>query len=60
MASELHALILGFHHAYVLADLLGDVLKRKVQIEAIVDSLTVFEFVSKDGNTTDRRLQIDI
>lgn len=60
MAAELHALTLGFDYAFVIKDLLEDILGRKIKIEALIDSKTVFNVITKEGSTTERRLQIDI
>lgn len=54
MESELHALILAFDHAFVIANLLHDALARKITIEAMVDSRTVFDVVAKHGKTAER------
>lgn len=59
MSSELHALILGFDYAFIIRNLLEEILGRKVRLDAYVDIKTVFDVISKDGNTTERRLKID-
>lgn len=58
MARELHELVLGFDHAFAIFDLLAKILGRKIEIEALVDSKTVFDVVAKNGRTQEKRLQI--
>lgn len=60
MAAELHALILAFDYGFVLREMLKEVLRRDVKLEALIDSKTVFDVVAKDGRTNERRLQIDV
>lgn len=33
---------------------------RNVELEALVDSKTLFNFIAKDGSTVERRLKIDV
>lgn len=47
MAAEINALILGFYFAYVVPDMLRDILGRLLSTESHVDSRTVFEVVEK-------------
>ena len=60
MAAELQALVLGFDYAFVIKDLVEEILGRHVKVEVMVDSKTTFNVVAKDGKTTERRLQIDV
>lgn len=60
LASEFHYIIVGFDFAYILRNLMSDMLGREVEVETLVDSKTVFEIISKDGNSTERRLKIDV
>lgn len=60
MAAEVQGLVLGFDYAFVIRQLLFEILGRKICLEAFVDSKTLFNVVGKDGATTDRRIQIDI
>lgn len=60
LAAEVHALVLAFDMAYVIQDMLHEILGRKIEIDAYVDSKTLFDVVAKDGNTSEKRLQIDI
>lgn len=60
MASEIHALVLGFDHAYVIRDMVAEILQRYIQLKAFVDSKTVFDVLAKQGKTCEKLLQIDI
>ena len=60
MAAEIQALTLGFDYAFIVKDLVDEILGRQLRIEAMIDSKTVFNVVAKEGKTTERRLQIDI
>lgn len=60
MAAEFHELIEGFDAAYVIKDMIKDILGRKVRIHAYIDSKTVFDIVAQQGNSTERRLLIDV
>lgn len=60
MAAEMHGLILGFDYAYIIQDMLQEILGTKYEIEVMTDSRTLFNVVTKDAMTTERRLQIDI
>lgn len=56
MAAEVHGLVLSFDYAYILRDLVSEIIGGKVTIEAFVDSKTLFNVVAKDGATSERRL----
>lgn len=60
MADEIQALVLGFDYAYIVKDLAKEIIGRKLKMEALVDSRTVFNVVAKDGQSTEKRLQIDV
>ena len=60
MAAELHALIYGFDNAYMVQDIVSETLGRKIEIDAYVDSRTVFNVVAKNSATLEKRLQIDV
>lgn len=60
MTSEIHALIIGFYHAFKMQDLIEEILQQKVAVKAYVDSKTVFDVIAKDGKTTESRIKIDI
>lgn len=60
IASEIHAVILGFHIRSLMQSLLEDVTGRKAPIEAYVSLNTVFDMISKESNSTECRLQIYI
>lgn len=60
MASELHALIIGFDHACTIRGLLEEIVGQKVDLDAYVDSKTVFDAVATDRKTTETGLRICI
>lgn len=60
MAAEVHALVLAFDFGYIIRDATEQLLDRRIEMEAFVDSRTLFNVVAKNGSTTERRLQIDI
>lgn len=51
LSSELHALVQGFDIAYVLQHLFAELMDRRLEIEAYVDSRSVFDVVAKQGKT---------
>ena len=60
MAAEVHAMVLGFDYVYIIRDLIYEITGRKLDIEAITDSKSLFNVVTKDGQAAERRLQIDM
>ena len=60
LAAELHAFVLAFDYAYVLKDMITEIIGRELDLIAYIDSKTLFDVVAKDSNTTEKRLQIDI
>ena len=60
MAAKVHALVLGFDYAYVIREAVEEPLGRRVEIEAYVDSRTLFNVIAKDSPTAERRFQIDV
>lgn len=59
-AAEIYALIHAVNIDMIIRDALNERLRRSVGIQAFVDSWTLFNVVSKNRNTVERRLQIDI
>lgn len=61
MAAEVKSLVhgFGFLYAYLVRDLSEELIGRPLTLEAMIDSKTVFNFVARDGQSTERRLQID-
>lgn len=59
-AAEIHALVSAFDFALFIANLLAETIGRTPTIEAVVESRTLFDVVSKDGITSELRLQIDV
>ena len=59
MAAELLALVHGFDIAYVLQQMLQDILGKSIPIDGYLDSRTVFNVIAKNGPTLEKRLQID-
>lgn len=60
MATEITALIISIYYTYIIPDMVSGIIGRNIQIEAFVDSRTVFDVSSKDGRMTEFKLQIDI
>lgn len=60
MAAEVQALVLGFDYAFIVKDLIEEIIGRSIRLEALIDSKTVFNVIAKDGQTAERRLQIDV
>lgn len=60
LAAEVNGLVLGFDFLFVIRQLLFKLLGRWLRVEAFTDSKTLFNSISKDGSTTERRLQIYI
>lgn len=59
MEDEAPAMILGYDNAYVMRELITEIMEKEVMIEAYVESRTLFDVVEKDGTTTEKRLLID-
>jgi hypothetical protein len=59
MAAELHGLIVGFDNAQLITEMVSEILGRRVSTDAIVDSKTVFDTVTRLSNTLEKRLLID-
>lgn len=59
LAAEMHGLTLGFDYAFVIKTMLEEIIGRTVQVEALIDSKTLFNVIAKDASTAERRLQID-
>lgn len=51
MASEIHALVLGFYMAYAVRGLAAEILGKIIYTEAMVDSKTVLDVIARDKNT---------
>lgn len=60
MESELHALILGFDYSLIVRSIFEDILGRAVSLDSYLDIKTVYDFVAKDGSTTEKIFQIDV
>jgi hypothetical protein len=60
MAAELHGLVMGFDHAFMVASILQDILQREIAIDGYIDSKTVFDTVTRLASTMEKRLQIDV
>lgn len=44
---EVHALVLGLHHSYVVKDLVEEMIGRPLKLEALVDGKKIFDVISK-------------
>lgn len=51
---------IGFDYAFLIQDLVLEILGKQIRIEAMIDSKMVFNVVAKDGKTSERSLKIDI
>lgn len=60
MAAEIQALTLGFDYAFVVRNLVEEIFGRNISMDFLIDSKTVFNVISKDKQTTELRLQIDV
>lgn len=60
MGWEVHALVLVFVQAFFARHLIPEILGRDIEIHAVVDKNTVFDIIAKDGQTNERRHQINI
>lgn len=58
--AEMHALLLGFDYAYVLQDMLQELLGRDFSVYVMTYSKTLLNFVTNDALMSERRLQINI
>lgn len=59
MASELNALLLGLDQAFPIYHLIEESDARDVELHGYVFNDTVLDIISKDVQTSERRLQID-
>lgn len=59
MEAEVQELILGFDNAFLVKDLVDEIIGGCMNIEAMLDSKKVFNVVAKDGKT-ELRLQIEM
>lgn len=50
----------AYYNAYFIHHTLREILGRKVEMEPYVDSISVFDVISKDGNATEKRFKIYI
>lgn len=60
LPAEMNALVLGFEYSFIVRDLLESVIGRTLKLESLVDSKTLFDIISKNGATSESRLQIDV
>lgn len=60
MAAEVYALFVRFEFTYEISHILEDTLSRTIDLEAYVDSRTLFNVIFKEGVSAEPRLQIDI
>lgn len=55
MAAEVQELVLGFDFAFLVKDLIEEILGHKIRLEVMIDRRTVFNVVAKDGQTSGKR-----
>lgn len=60
MEAEVQALVLGFDYAFYVKDHVDALLGRRLDLEAMNDSRSVFNVIAKDEKTTERRWHIDV
>lgn len=60
METDVHALSLGFEQAHTFQEMFSEIIGRKLDIAAYVDSKTIFYVFVKDRSNTGKRLVIDI
>lgn len=60
MDAEVHGLVLGFFYATIVLHIISHILWREVDLEVIFDGQNLFNVISKDSSSTERRLQIYI
>lgn len=58
--AEVHAPVHGFDVAFFIRQTHAELLCREKDLEAYIDSKTLFRMVAKDENTAERRFQIDV
>ncbi len=59
MAAELLALVYGFDSSFIVKHTLEEAMGRKIPLDILVDSKTVFNTITKGATTLEKRLQID-
>lgn len=60
LAAEIHAFMLGYEQDFLIKNLAEEVLVKQLPIMEYVDSRSVFDIISKDGNKTEKWLQIKL
>lgn len=60
MAVEVHALVHEIDHGYVVCKTLDELMGRRIENEAFVDSRTFFNTIATNNTTAERILQIDL
>lgn len=60
VAAEVPALIPELDSHLLIRDALNELLRKGLEIEALVGSRALFNVVTKNGNTTERRLPTDV
>lgn len=58
MAAEVPALVLGLYYAFHVKDRVNELLGRPLEFDSMIDSRSVLNVIAKDGETTQRLLQI--
>jgi hypothetical protein len=59
MAAELHSISYGFDHAFLAKDLAEEGFGQHIPPDAYLESRMVFNTITRETNTLQRRLQID-
>lgn len=60
MTAEVHALVHTLDHWFDILETLEELMRRRIETEAFVDSRTLFNSIVKNRTTAGRRLKIDV
>lgn len=60
IVAEIQSLVVGFCYAFSVKHFIEELIGRNIRLEAMVDSNTFFNVDEKDGQTAERRIQIDV
>lgn len=62
IAEEIHSLVLAYDNAYMIrhTHTLTEILGRDVEMEGYIDCRSAFKVIAKDGNPTEKSVQVYI
>lgn len=55
-----YALVRAFDHGYGICETLEELMGRRIEIQAFVDSRTIFSSIAKNSATAERSSQTDV